>query len=258
MEIAIIGAGVVGQATGKGFTRLGHKVTFYDLNDEATKKLREEGYNARFHDSCQKTDKSYPYPYPYDVVFVCVPEDCLELDLWKEWYTGLFVIRSTVPLGTTRLCDHVCHNPEFLREAVAEYEFMNPDKIIIGECCKTHGDVLVELYEPFHVPIVRVDTTTSELIKLASNAYLATQISFWNQIKLIADKLGVNSHVVGKACSLDPRISNYGASMHGLAYGGRCLVKDMAQLKQVAMKLGVHTALLDAVQDVNNNMKVRE
>jgi len=93
---------------------------------------------------------------------------------------------------------------------------------------------------------------------LASNAYLATQVSFWNQISLICEKLGVNSHVVGKACALDPRISEYGASFHGQPFGGRCLPKDLESLRLVAMKLGVHTLLLDAVKEVNENMKVRK
>lgn len=254
MEIAVIGAGTVGQATGKGFVRLGHDVTFYDLNMEIVEKLRAEGYNASDHKLMPKKTKRF------NIVFVCVPEDYIEsdFDLWREAYAGLYVIRSTVPLGTCKKYLHVCHNPEFLREAVAEYEFMNPNKIVIGQCCKAHGDVLAGLYRPFNVPIVRTDPTTSEMIKLASNAYLATQISFWNQLHLICEKLGVNSHVVGKACSLDPRISSYGASMHGQSYGGHCLVKDLAQLKQTAMKMGVHTLLLDAVQEVNNNMKVRK
>ena len=150
---------------------------------------------------------------------------------------------------------HICHNPEFLREAVADYEFMNPHKIVIGECCEYAGDILEELYEPFNVPIVKVNPTTSEFIKLASNACLSTQISLWNQLKLIADKLGINSHIVGQALSLDPRISRYGASMHGQAYGGHCLPKDLAQLKQIAMEKGVTTLLLDAVKEINEWMK---
>jgi len=273
LDIAVVGSGFVGQATGRGFARFGHNVHFYDLDKNKVEKLLEEGYSASFHKTNGITS--------HDIIFICVPETCLEFDLWNKWYKAkVWVIRSTVPPGTTaKLHYHtnehfmpwwlknqanpdtsicVCHNPEFLRQAFADYEFMNPDKIVIGECCKKSGDILEELYKPFHIPIVRVDPTTSELIKLASNAYLSTQISFWNQIKLIADKLGVNSHIIGKACSLDPRISDYGASMHGSAFGGYCLPKDLAQLKTLAMQQGVTSLFLDAVKEINDWMKVKK
>jgi UDPglucose 6-dehydrogenase len=274
LDIAVIGAGVVGQATGKGFARLGHNVHFYDFNDAVVKKLQNEGYSASDHKLAVKEPKIY------HVVFICVPEahiDQKELELWQKGYgADVWVIRSTVPVGTTRkLINHpvnhswmqvgthalnqcVCHNPEFLREAVAEYEFMNPDKIIIGECCEYAGEILEQLYKPFNVPIIRTNPETSELVKLVSNGYLAAQISFWNQVKLIADKLGVNSHVVGKACALDPRISEYGASLHGKPYGGKCLPKDLAQLKLVAMEKGVTSYFLDAVKEINDWLKVKK
>ena len=249
MRILIAGCGTVGMATGRGFLRLGHDVTFYDILDVKRGELRKQGYKI-----------SDTLDFNADVIFICVPEervpDVVE-QLVRHKVEGLKVIRSTVPPGITNTYEHVCHNPEFLREAVADYEFMNPHRIIIGECCKSHGDILENLYKPLRAPIIRVDPTTSEVIKLASNAYLATQISFWNQVHLIAEKLGVNSHLVGKACTLDPRISEYGASFHGQPFGGRCLPKDLESLRLAAMKLGVHTLLLDAVKEVNEDMKVR-
>jgi UDPglucose 6-dehydrogenase len=249
LEIAIIGAGVVGRATGKGFARLGHRVTFYDVDESVVEELAGEGCRA-YH-----SENLLGEGVVCDVAFVCVPEHEIEANMGLWSIRGLIVIRSTVPPGTCTKYPHVCHNPEFLREAVAEYEFMNPHKVVIGECCREHGDLLESLYRPFNVSIIRVNPTTSELIKLASNAYLATQISFWNQIKLIADKLGVNSHVVGKACALDPRISDYGASLHGKPYGGKCLPKDLTMLRYVAMKARVCTSLLDAVSDINETMR---
>lgn len=259
MKIAIIGAGVVGQATGMGFQRLGHKVTFYDLDTKTVELLLEQGYDASFHKLMVKK------PQNYDVIFVCVTETAInvnEFNLWREAYEGLYVIRSTVPIGTTEELIQkcvptlgLCHNPEFLRESVSEYEFMNPHKIIIGECCQEHGAILEELYKPFNVPIVRVDTKTSEMIKLASNAYLATQISFWNQMHLICRKLGVNSHILGKACSLDPRISEYGASMHGRRYGGNCLPKDLDNLIATAKKEVATPYLLEAVKKINQEIE---
>jgi len=271
MNMAIIGAGVVGQATGKGFARFGYDVHFYDFNPDVVKQLKKSTYSASEHQGCAQGKPIH------DVIFICVPEDYLELDLWRDWYrSDLWVVRSTVPVGSceklqkidwdtlpkqvidqeipTHRC--VCHNPEFLREQVSEFEFMNPDRVVIGECCKRAGDILEDLYTPFNVPIIRVDTDTSELMKLVSNAYLATQISFWNQIDLIASKLGVNSHVLGHALTLDPRISSYGAHMHGKQYGMKCLPKDLAQLKLIGMKNGVTTVLLDAVKDINDNIEL--
>jgi UDPglucose 6-dehydrogenase len=249
----LVGVGTVGGATGRGFLRLGHDVTFYDILDTKRSELRKQGYKV-----------SDTLDFNADIIFICVPEGKVEEVVSQLPTQPLKVIRSTVPPGTTRRLqtksyyNHVCHNPCFVREAVADYEFMNPHRIVIGQCCRAHGDLLEELYKPLRAPIVRVDPTASELIKLASNAYLATQVSFWNQIHLIAEKLGVNSHVVGKACMLDPRVSPYGASIHGEPYGGKCLPKDLEQLRLAATKLGVHTLLLDAVKEVNENMKERK
>lgn len=238
LKISIIGTGVVGKATGRGFERLGHDVRYFDKG---------------------KTFESA------DILFICVPEDIVEnvVDLIvMDSVQGLKVIRSTVLPGTTQSLqkktaayNHICHNPEFFREAVSDYEFMNPDRVVIGECCKEHGNLLEELYKPIRAPIVRVDPATSEMIKLASNAYLATQISFWNEIEKFCRKLGVNSHMVGKACALDHRISGYGASMHGQPYGGRCLPKDVLHLIESMKKHGVSPLLLSAVHKINEDMK---
>jgi len=251
LKLLLVGVGTVGGATGLGFLRLGHDVTFYDVLDAKRIELRKQGYKV-----------SDTLDFNADVIFICTPESRVEEvvdQLTSHKVQGLKVIRSTVPPGTTRKLqtesatyNHVCHNPEFLRESVADYEFMNPHRIIIGECCSEHGDMLEELYKPLRAPIVRVDPTTSEMIKLASNAYLAAQVSFWNQISLICEKLGVNSHVVGKACTLDPRISPYGASMHGTPYISNCLNKDLDQLIIFGEKLKCDTSFLRAVNELNN------
>lgn len=238
MKISIVGSGTVGKATGEGLRRFGHEIAYYDRGDQ------------------RKDEK-------YHVTFFCVPDD--ELDKAFEKFSSkkdlVSVVRSTVKVGETerlheKLGIHVCHNPEFLRGAVAEYEFLNPHKIVVGECCRKHGALLGRLYKPFQVPIIFVDRKTSELVKLASNAYLATLISFWNQIQMIAGDCGVNSHVVGNICSLDPRISGYGANMHGKAYGGSCLPKDLITLRKCA-KLA-DTRFLRAVGKVNSLMTKSE
>ena len=255
MNIDIIGAGVVGQATGKGFARLGHQVRFYDTDPARCAQLIAEGYSI----------VRWEYHFPVDVVFFCVPEkaikEAIEFCILQYPRSVLFVIRSTVPPGTTKRlahdCDrHICFNPEFLREAVAEYEFLNPPGVILGECCKEHGDLLEKLYKPFRVPIQRVDTVTAELTKIVVNSYLACQISFWNQIKRVGDAIGVNSHEIGMLASYcDNRVSCYGARMHGKAYGGKCLPKDLEQLLKLCKEKNVSTPLLEAVKQINQEMK---
>ena len=173
-------------------------------------------------------------------------------------------IRSSALPGTCRRLSkrfgrHIGHNPEFLREAVAEYEFLNPPGIILGDCCEEHGRLMHKLYEPFRVPIHHTDPATSEITKLAVNGYLACQISYWNQVKLLAEKVGVSSHQVGMlAIHCDDRVSVYGTRMHGRPYGGRCLPKDLQQLIELCHESDASAFLLEAVRDINNLTAVVE
>jgi len=257
MKLQIIGAGVLGQATGKGFSRLGHEVTFVDSDPKVLDGLARELF--------------YTFSGPIsgtDVYFICTPERAVE-EVVSEVVGVLrkhvgphnipVVIRSTVPPGTARRLRGELHrpilsNPEFLREAVAEFDFLNPPGIIIGVDPPDHNCVarMRELYEPFRKPLHFVNTITAELTKLAVNAYLACQISYWNQVKLLADKLGVNSQEVGMlACFGDGRVSPYGSRMHGKAYGGKCLPKDLRQLLLLSGEWLVDNSLLDAIAHVN-------
>jgi len=248
MLIQIVGAGVVGQATGKGFARFGHEVVFCETNERKLIPLSLE-----FETTTEPRDA--------DVHFVCVPEGEVDSAVKRLFgRLGFVVIRSTVPPGTAKRMNenkwgvHVCSNPEFLREAVAEYEFLNPRMVVIGECCEYHGDVLERLYQPFRAPIVRTDPTTAEMVKLAVNCHLACLISFWNEVHLICKELGVNSHEVGAIASLDPRVSPYGARMHGRPFGGRCLPKDLNQVLELCRKVGYEPTLLEAVKRLNEEM----
>ena len=252
MKIQIIGAGVVGQATGRGFARLGHEIVFVDTNKKTLEDLAPEF-----------TVGNVPFP-PVDVFFICVSEKVVEevvTPIQEQFPRVLIVIRSTVPPGTAKKLSkgghyHVCSNPEFLREAVAEYEFLNPPGIIIGECCKEHGDLLERLYTPFRKPIYRTVLEVAELTKLSVNGYLACQVSYWNQVKLLADKLGINSHEVGMLASYgDDRVSIYGSRMHGKAYGGKCLPKDLQQLIDLVQKTGVNGQLFEVIKAINDVMK---
>jgi UDPglucose 6-dehydrogenase len=249
MFVQIIGAGTVGLATGEGLERLGHYISYYDINKNKLDEMKGKGYNTSF-----TINKSS------DVTFICVPE-------WEVYnviekihkINNIIVIRSTVEPGTTESlmkefkC-HIIHNPEFLKEATALWDFMNPDRIVLGECCKKHGDILEEIYKPLRTPIIRLSPTESEMVKLSSNAYLSTLISYWNEIYNICEYLDINSHKIGLISSLDNRISRYGASMHGKPFGGFCLPKDLETLISFAKKVGYFPDLLEAVKKINKDM----
>jgi len=232
--IQIIGPGVVGKATGEGFKRYGHIIDYVDKGEE-----------IRYA----------------DIHFICTPENEVEDVVARikssKWFVGeeIIVVRSSTKPGTInslmwKYDIHICHNPEFLRESVAEFEFLNMDRVIIGGCCSIHEDILEELYKPFQVPIIRTTPTMSEMIKLTTNAYLSTTISFWNEISQICKKLGLNSHELGSIVSLDPRIPAYGAKMHGKPFGGKCLPKDLDQM----LELYDDSILLKAVKEVNRGL----
>lgn len=229
MKIQIIGPGVVGKATGEGFKRYGHEVWYVDESDTPTE--------AYFH-------------------FICTPESEVykAVDkLFKNTIAGLLVIRSTVTPEMWKEISlkypHTCHNPEFLRERVAEFEFLNADRVIIGQCCERHGDRLEELYKPFNVTIIRTNPLISIMTKLVTNAYLSTSISFWNEISMVCDNLKINSHELGSIASMDERIPAYGAKQHGFAFEGACLPKDLDHL------VSEKTILLKAVKEVNEMMR---
>jgi UDPglucose 6-dehydrogenase len=191
-----------------------------------------------------------------EITFFCVPEWHLEATLDSTISNGLWIIRSTTRPGDVKAFQeshgrHVLHLPEFLREATALADALEPDRMVIGECCTEHGDLVANLFSPLMCPILRVDSSTSEMIKLVSNAHLSTLISFWNEIHQICEIAQVNSTIVGRAVSMDNRISAYGAMMHGKPFGGFCLPKDLNSLIKSAQLGSVQPSVLEAVRDVN-------
>lgn len=218
MIIGVIGLGIVGKATLAGLRCFGYDVWGFDIS-----KARTE---------CDKLQDA-------DIYFICTPETEVEKVVAQlEKREGLIVVRSTTPPGTIvelqqKFGRHICHNPEFLREQNALDDFMFPDRIIIGECCKEHGDALAALFKQFHASVIRVSPTTSETIKIVSNAWLYTQIMFWNEVKDKCETLSVPAQIVANAVTTDKRISNYGSKMTGNKPGGRCLPKDFKQWESI-------------------------
>jgi len=146
----------------------------------------------------------------------------------------------------------VCMNPEFLREGVAVEDFMNPDRIIIGQYDIKSGNKLAELYKSFYCPVLRTNLKTAEMIKYASNTFLATKVSFINEIGNICKRLGIDSYTVAEGMSLDHRISSNFLKA-GTGWGGSCFPKDTKGLITHARELGYEPELLQSALNVNQN-----
>jgi len=278
MKISIIGSGWVGMAIGGGLSELGNEVIFHDIVDKDLQNFTKD-INYAIENS--------------DISFICVPtptnEDG-EIDLSyikdaaknigtilaeKDNY-HVIVVKSTVVPGTTEKVVipilekytgkkagefGICMNPEFLTEISGTWstdentkkDFFTEDRIVIGEYDKRSGDVLEELYKPLNKPIFRTDLRTAELIKYASNCMLATKISYWNEIFLICKELDIDSQIVANIVGLDPRIGKYG-TVHGKAFGGKCLPKDLKAFISFAEKYR-KPKLLKAVDEINEAIK---
>ncbi len=181
-----------------------------------------------------------------------------------DGYT-IVVTKSTVPTGTGKLVDSIIRerrpdaefdvvsNPEFLREGSAIGDFMRPDRVVIGASSERAMDVMGEVYRPLyllHTPIVRTTVANAEMIKYASNAFLALKISYINEIANVCDAVGADVTVVAKAMGLDGRISN--KFLHaGPGYGGSCFPKDTLALTHIAENAGYQFRTLQAVLEVN-------
>jgi len=149
----------------------------------------------------------------------------------------------------------VCMNPEFLREGKAMEDFLTPDRIVIGSIDKRSGDVIEKLYSNFKASILRTDVKTAEMIKYASNAFLATKISFTNEIGNICKRLCIDVNEVMKGVGMDSRISPHFLNA-GCGYGGSCFPKDVEALIWKAKETGYEPRLLDEVHELNNRQKV--
>jgi UDPglucose 6-dehydrogenase len=277
MKISVVGAGVIGQATGIGFFMKGNNVVFFDVDERKLEILEEKGY---------KTTEKIDYAiHNSDIVFVCVPSPTVDGSMDFSFLKGasvdiadalrhvssyrLIVVRSTVLPSTTRrkvvpiLEQHselkagkdfgVCMNPEFLREKSALQDFLNPSRIVIGELDKRSGDMLEELYKPFPAHLYRVDLDDAEMVKYVSNMFLASKISFFNEIFIICKELGLNSDVVSKIVALDPRIGEYGV-YGGRPFEGSCLPKDLEAFISYVKSKKINPKLLEEVFRINQKI----
>jgi UDPglucose 6-dehydrogenase len=278
MKIAIIGCGWVGSNVGIGFRSIGYDVIFYDI---VHKNLPNFTDNINF--AIENSDISFicvPTPTKRNGIDLsCIKDASRKIGKALKYKSDYYLVsvKSTIPPGTTEnviiptLEKHsrkkvgadfgVCVNPEFMTEIERSWtddreykkDFFTEDRIVIGEYDKRSGDVLEKLYKPLNKPIFRTDLKTAEMVKYASNCMLATKISYWNEIFLICKELGINSQVVAEIVSLDPRIGKYG-TVHGKAFGGKCLPKDLKAFIKFAQKYR-KPKLLKAVDEINEEMK---
>jgi len=133
---------------------------------------------------------------------------------------------------------------------------VNPSRVVIGECCKKHGDLLEQLYKALNKPIYRTDPTTSELIKLVSNVMRGLMISFWNYVYLLSQRVGANIEFIAEAADPGKVIGEWeggkwGTRFFGKPYGGKCLPKDIKHLLNASREYGINTALLEATEEIN-------
>ena len=284
--IGVIGVGWVGLVTAACFAELGHQVVARDIVAEKVESLsrgettiHEPGLQellARNAERLTFTTDMEELLGSARLLFVCVdtpPTRSGDADLSRVRSVvedlpadgeHVLVMKSTVPAGTGQairrdrpgLAYVSC--PEFLKEGSAVEDFMHPDRVVIGADPgdAAAGDAVAAIYEPLGGEIVRTDVASAEMIKLASNAFLATKISFVNEIANVCEEVDADVAEVARGMGLDQRI---GASFlrAGIGYGGSCFPKDVSALKMLAGNTGYHFQLLNAVIEVNELQKRR-
>jgi UDPglucose 6-dehydrogenase len=150
----------------------------------------------------------------------------------------------------------LCMNPEFLREGSAMQDFLHPDRIVIGSFDKRSGDALESIYSRFECPVLRTDIKTAEMIKYVSNAFLATKISFSNEIGNMCKKMGIDTYNVMKGVGLDKRISPHFLNS-GIGFGGSCFPKDASALISKSRGVGIRPSIMESVMEINRNQPLR-
>jgi UDPglucose 6-dehydrogenase len=176
-------------------------------------------------------------------------------------------MKSTVPVGTGSSIKRIFAQrgksgfayvscPEFLKEGSALEDFLKPDRVVIGDDANWAGDAVADLYAPLNAPLVRTDVASAEMVKLAANAFLATKISFINEIANVCEETGADVLEVARGMGLDQRIGKH-FLRPGIGFGGSCFPKDVSALKQLAGNSGYHFQLLTAVIEVNELQKRR-
>ena len=288
-NISVIGAGYVGLVTAACFAELGNKVNIIEIDPKRLSALEsgrlpinepdlpELWKRNKAEGRIYVTDNYIKGLLGADFTFIAVGTPSArngKPDLkWVRSATKsiaeaasgplIVVLKSTVPVGTADMvidiiAQHsrnghnfsVVSNPEFLREGMAVYDFMNPTRIVVGGSDQNDIDVVAALYAKINSPLITCDNKTAEMSKYASNTFLATRISFINEIALLCDECGADVKKVAEIAGLEPRCGN-GYMSAGLGWGGSCLPKDVRGLIYMAETFRVPFPLVRAVQRIN-------
>jgi UDPglucose 6-dehydrogenase len=294
-KIAVIGAGYVGLVTGTCFSDLGNQVCILDVDKQKIETLRagglpiyEPGLKEMLAHNVKAGRLSFTDDYAAAVadpefVFIAVgtPEgvdgdadlqyvrSAAEAVARHMRHPVIIVNKSTVPVGTgdwvadivranqaEPIDFAVVSNPEFLREGAAIADFMSPDRVVLGSLNREAADQVARLYLSLRTPIIITDLRTAEMIKYASNAFLATRISFINEIANICEHLGANVREVAVGMGYDRRIGHHFLDA-GIGYGGSCFPKDVKALAHMASTHGTHPQLLKSVMDINQYQRLQ-
>ncbi|WP_284036357.1 UDP-glucose/GDP-mannose dehydrogenase family protein [Neobacillus sp. 114] len=294
-KIAVAGTGYVGLVAGVCFAEKGHQVTCVDI-DENKVNLMKSGvspiYEANLEElmkrnySARKIDYTTDYKSAYknaDAIFIGVgtpeqPDGSANLSyiatvarqiaesIEKDC---LVVVKSTVPVGTNDKVEQfindflvhdvrveVASNPEFLAQGSAVYDTLHAERVIIGTESKWAEELLMKIYEPFNLPIVSVNRRSAEMIKYASNDFLALKISYMNDIANLCELVGADIQDVAKGMSFDERIGSKFLNA-GIGYGGSCFPKDTKALDYISRQNGYELKTVKAAIDVNKEQKTR-
>src|ERR1700753_2197923 len=287
--IAVIGTGYVGLVTAAGFAELGSEVWCVDVDADKIDRLRrgeipiyEPGLReslARSGERLHFSTDLAPALEHARLLFVAVgtpPTYSGDADLSAVHSVvesmprsdhHALVMKSTVPVGTGASIKRIFAEhgkegfayvscPEFLKEGSALEDFLKPDRVVVGDDGNWAGDAVVALYEALDAPVVRTDVASAEMVKLAANAFLATKISFINEIANVCEETGADVLEVARGMGLDQRIRKH-FRKPGIGFGGSCFPKDVSALKQLAGNSGYHFQLLTAVIEVNELQKRR-
>ncbi|PEB79098.1 UDP-glucose dehydrogenase family protein [Bacillus nitratireducens] len=293
MNIAVVGTGYVGLVTGVGLSEVGHNVICIDIDEQKVEKMRSGQspiYEPELDTLMMKniaagrlrfTTNHFKAFKEVNIIYIAVgtPENedgtanltyinqVVEQISQNVQQDVIVVTKSTVPVGTNHYIKsklnkllpegvkaEVVSNPEFLREGSAVYDVFNGDRIVIGADCKEASAVIRKVNEPFGIDIYETDICSAEMIKYASNAFLATKISFINEIANVCGKVGADVEQVALGMGLDSRVGHQFLKA-GIGYGGSCFPKDTKALKKIAENVEYDFSLLRAVIEFNNKQQ---
>lgn len=294
-KIAVMGTGYVGLVSGTCFAEIGNHVTCCDIDEGKISNLQkgiipiyEPGLEDLVKKNVERNTLSFTTDIPNaiqeaDIVYIAVGTPMADTGEANLSYVDavaktigenlngykIVVNKSTVPVGTGKRVTKIIReasggnqvfdvvsNPEFLREGSAIQDTMNMERAVIGASSEKAAKIIEELHAPFNTVIIKSDVESAEMIKYASNAFLATKISFINDIANICEEIGADVTKVAEGMGLDSRIGKKFLNA-GIGYGGSCFPKDTSALLHIANSVGYDFKLIRAVMETNDNQKTK-